>query len=71
MGRIAHIQLTCPSCEKITDAYIEESDAASADVRCQHCKTTFEFGPGTLYRPIRYVTSVPPGVGVSRAQAPD
>jgi hypothetical protein len=68
MGRIAHIQLTCPSCEKTTDAYVEESNAASADVRCQHCRTTFEFGPGMLYRPIGYVTGLPEGAELSRGK---
>lgn len=59
MGRIAHIQLECPHCGKTTDAYVEESDAERANVKCEHCKRVFEFGPGMMYKPIGYVSAIP------------
>lgn len=59
MGRIAHIQLSCPHCGKTTNAYIEESSATSADVKCEHCQKIFEFGGGMLYTPIGYVAEIP------------
>lgn len=68
MGRIAHIQLICPQCDQTTDAYIEESEASVADVRCQHCQAVFELGPGMLYKPIGYVAVVPPGAEVSKGR---
>lgn len=59
MGRIAHIQVSCPHCGKTTNVYIEESNATSADVKCEHCMKIFEFGGGMLYTPIGYVSEIP------------
>ena len=59
MGRIAHIQLECPSCGRVTAAYIEESDAERTNVKCEHCSTVFEFGPGMSYNPVGYVSAIP------------
>jgi ssDNA-binding Zn-finger/Zn-ribbon topoisomerase 1 len=59
MGPIAHIQVKCPNCEKITNAYIEESNASQANVKCEHCKKVFVFGSNMLYKPIGYVSAIP------------
>jgi DNA-directed RNA polymerase subunit RPC12/RpoP len=59
MGRIAHIQVVCRHCGKTTNAYIEESNAERANVKCEYCKKVFEFGPGTMYKPIGYVSAIP------------
>jgi predicted Zn finger-like uncharacterized protein len=59
MGKIAQLQMECPSCKKVTNVYIEESNAARANVKCEHCKNVFEFGPGMMYKPIGYVSAVP------------
>jgi phage FluMu protein Com len=66
MGRIAHIELKCPHCRETTNAYVEESDAERAGVKCEHCKRVFEFGPGTRYNPVGYVTGVPPGAKLAK-----
>ncbi len=59
MGRIANLQMSCPHCGKTTNIYVEESGASSANVKCEHCKKIFEFGPGMLYKPIGYVPEIP------------
>ena len=59
MGSIAHLQLNCTLCNKTTSVYVEEGDAERVKVKCEHCKRIFEFGPGTLYIPIGYVTAIP------------
>jgi predicted Zn finger-like uncharacterized protein len=59
MGKIAQLQMECPSCKKITNVYVEESNAARTQVKCEHCKNVFEFGPGMMYKPIGYVTAIP------------
>ncbi len=47
MGRIAQLQVICKHCGKTTNVFVEESNAASAVVKCEHCRNIFEFGPGT------------------------
>jgi len=59
MGRIAHIQVECPICEKITNAFLEESNSSQANVKCEHCKKVFVFGSNMLYKPIGYVSAIP------------
>lgn len=59
--RIAHVQVECPHCCKVTDAYIAESASDQARVECMLCAETFEFGPGTMYKPVGFVPSVPQG----------
>lgn len=60
-ARIAQIQLTCPHCEQTTDAFIAESMASTARVKCLRCGEAFDFTPGMLYNPVAYVTAVPDG----------
>ena len=59
MGKIAHLEMTCKNCGKTTNVFVEESNASSTTVKCEHCKKTFEFGPGMLYNPIGYVSEIP------------
>ncbi len=59
MGKVAQLQMNCPHCKKLTNIYVEESNASTAKVKCEHCKTVFEFGPGMLYKPIGYVAGIP------------
>lgn len=63
MGKIAHLKTTCPICGKYTSIYVEESQATSAQVRCEHCHSGFTFGAGMIYEPIGYVASIPGGLG--------
>lgn len=59
MGKIAHIRVECPKCGKLTNAYIEESESSSAIIKCENCKNEFTFGPGLMYQPVGYVSSIP------------
>lgn len=59
MGKIAQLKMKCPHCGKTTNVFVEESNASSAKVKCEHCKTVFDFGPGMLYQPVGYVPAIP------------
>ncbi|MDR1593505.1 MAG: hypothetical protein LBS43_03325 [Prevotellaceae bacterium] len=59
MGKIAHLKVICPKCNKWTSVYVEETDASSANVKCEHCNKTFVFGAGMMYDPIGYVSEIP------------
>lgn len=41
MGKIAQFQMNCPLCMNLTNIYVEESNASTARVNCEHCKTVF------------------------------
>jgi len=71
MGRIAQLQVTCKHCGKTTNVYIQESNAPTAKVKCEHCKKVFEFGAGMLYTPIGYVLEIPQWAKITEEEKED
>jgi ribosomal protein S27E len=71
MGRIAQIRVKCPNCGKTTNIFIEESNASSAQVKCEHCRKIFEFKGGMLYEPVGYVMAMPEWAIIQPARAPE
>ncbi|MCL1898683.1 MAG: hypothetical protein FWG16_07690, partial [Micrococcales bacterium] len=69
MPRIAHLKVICPSCGEWTNIYVEETGAASAQVKCEHCGQEFTFGAGMMYDPIGYVAAIPPSARLDQASA--
>ncbi|MCL2803738.1 MAG: hypothetical protein FWD29_07295 [Micrococcales bacterium] len=69
MGRIAHLRLPCVSCGQWTNVFVEESEATSAKVKCEHCQAVFDFSAGMMYDPVGYVPEIPAWARIGAAES--